>query len=270
MGGNGASKFGSLREEQARLIDFVQNRTAVVHVYKHMASQGPIVHVSEEEAKLLDTEAGVLSVFPNKTVQLHTTRSWSFLEHHHNFGDSISATSYPGSNANGSDIIIFVIDSGIWPESKSFVDEDRVVFTFRLTWNDGEELVKKRRNSLLLAAIGTCILFIMKIIGARNFDKSNQECRDFFGHDSHTASTAAGAAVAGVSYYGLAAETTIGGSPNSRIAVYKACQSLGCSESAILAAIHDGVDVMSLSPREADTIFGLSRWPLVDFMLLNM
>ncbi|KAL1802200.1 hypothetical protein ACET3Z_030847 [Daucus carota] len=225
MGGNGASKFGSLREEQARLIDFVQNRTAVVHVYKHMASQGPIVHVSEEEAKLLDTEAGVLSVFPNKTVQLHTTRSWSFLEHHHNFGDSISATSYPGSNANGSDIIIFVFGRNlralwmkVWVQS----------------WNDGEELVKKRRNSLLLAAI------------------------------------AAGAAVAGVSYYGLAAETTIGGSPNSRIAVYKACQSLGCSESAILAAIHDGVDVMSLSPREADTIFGLSRWPLVDFMLFNM
>ena len=118
------------------------------------------------------------------------------------------------------------------------------------------------------------LYYVRKIIGARNFDKSNQTCKDFLGHDSHTASTAAGAAVAGVSYYGLSAGTAIGGSPNSRIAVYKACQSLGCSESAILAAMdaafHDGVDIMSLSPGEADTIFGLTRWPLVDFMLLNM
>ena len=137
----------------------------MVHVYKQMASQD-------------------LFSMCQKTVQLHTTRSWSFLEHQYNFGDSISATSHPGSNANGSDIIIVVIDSGtnvsalififrLSLEFKCFEYYFGLVLVFgqnlRALWmkvwvqfrNDGEELVKKRRNSLLLAAIGTCILFIM-------------------------------------------------------------------------------------------------------------
>ncbi|WOH14254.1 hypothetical protein DCAR_0933771 [Daucus carota subsp. sativus] len=224
MGGKGTSKSGSLREDQARLMYSLQNRT---------------------EAKLLAAEPGVLSVFPDKTVPLHTTRSWTFLEHQHYFGDSISATSHSGSTANGSDIIIGVIDSGIWPESKSFADEGMgpVPERWRGTCEETKDFPASSCNR--------------KIIGARNFDKHNQTCRGFFGHGSHTASIAAGAAVAGVSYYGLAAGTAIGGSPNFRIAVYKACQSLDCSESAILAAmdaaIHDGVDIMSLSLGEADT-----------------
>ncbi|XP_017224917.1 CO(2)-response secreted protease [Daucus carota subsp. sativus] len=244
MGGKGTSKSGSLREDQARLMYSLQNRTVVVHVYKH-GFTGFAVHASEEEAKLLAAEPGVLSVFPDKTVPLHTTRSWTFLEHQHYFGDSISATSHSGSTANGSDIIIGVIDSGIWPESKSFADEGMgpVPERWRGTCEETKDFPASSCNR--------------KIIGARNFDKHNQTCRGFFGHGSHTASIAAGAAVAGVSYYGLAAGTAIGGSPNFRIAVYKACQSLDCSESAILAAmdaaIHDGVDIMSLSLGEADT-----------------
>ncbi|XP_017224916.1 CO(2)-response secreted protease [Daucus carota subsp. sativus] len=242
MGGKGTSKSGSLREDQARLINSVQNRTALLHVYKH-GFTGFAVHASEEEAKLLAAQPGVLSVFRDKTVPLHTTRSWTFLEHQH---DSLSATSHSGSTANGSDIIIGVIDSGIWPESKSFADEGMgpVPERWRGTCEETKDFPASSCNR--------------KIIGARNFDKLNQTCRDFFGHGSHTASTAAGAAVFGVSYYGLAAGTAIGGSPNSRIAVYRACgQPLGCYGSAILAAmdaaIHDGVDIMSLSLGEADT-----------------
>lgn len=79
----------------------------------------------------------------------------------------------------------------------------------------------------------------------------NKTSRDFAGHGSHTSSTAAGAPVPGVSYYGLAGGTAVGGSPKSRIAMYKACYLGGCDESAILAAmdtaIHDGVDILSLS-----------------------
>lgn len=57
--------------------------------------------------------------------------------------------------------------------------------------------------------------------------------------------------MSGASYYGLAAGTAIGGSPESRLAVYKVCSDFGCRGSAILAAfddaIADGVDVLSLS-----------------------
>lgn len=65
------------------------------------------------------------------------------------------------------------------------------------------------------------------------------------------ASTAAGNSLPDVSYYGLASGTAKGGSPSSRIAVYRVCTSGGCRGSAILAAfddaIQDAVDVLSLS-----------------------
>lgn len=61
-----------------------------------------------------------------------------------------------------------------------------------------------------------------------------------------------GVPVSGASFYGLAAGTARGGSPESRLAVYKVCGAFGsCPGSAILAgfddAIHDGVDILSLS-----------------------
>lgn len=65
------------------------------------------------------------------------------------------------------------------------------------------------------------------------------------------ASTAAGTPVSSASYYGVASGTARGGSPGSRIAVYRVCSPTGCHSSSILAAfddaIADGVDVISVS-----------------------
>jgi len=55
----------------------------------------------------------VVSVFPNEKYQLHTTRSWDFM----GFSQQVKRT------AIESNIIIGVLDSGIWPESESFVDK---------------------------------------------------------------------------------------------------------------------------------------------------
>lgn len=55
---------------------------------------------------------GVVSVFPNEKKQLHTTRTWEFM-------------GFPQQNDKtntGSDVIIGVLDTGIWPESDSFDD----------------------------------------------------------------------------------------------------------------------------------------------------
>lgn len=56
---------------------------------------------------------GVISVFPNRKAQLHTTRSWDFM------GLSEQVSRVPSVE---SDIIVGVIDTGIWPESPSFLD----------------------------------------------------------------------------------------------------------------------------------------------------
>ena len=55
---------------------------------------------------------GVVSLFPNEKKHLHTTRSWNF----------IGLTEQVKRSASESDVIIGVIDSGVWPESESFND----------------------------------------------------------------------------------------------------------------------------------------------------
>jgi hypothetical protein len=55
-----------------------------------------------------------------------------------------------------------------------------------------------------------------------------------------------------VSYGGLGTGVARGGAPRARLGIYKVCwQGLGCSRAEVLAAIddaiHDGVDVLSLS-----------------------
>lgn len=77
--------------------------------------------------------------------------------------------------------------------------------------------------------------------------------RAFNNHGTHTASTAAGVLVRNVSAHGLAAGAARGGAPRARLAIYKTCWGSNgdCSEAAVLKAIddaiHDGVDVLSLS-----------------------
>jgi len=55
----------------------------------------------------------VVAVFPNEKKQLHTTRSWDFI------GFPLQAE----RATTESDVIIGVLDSGIWPESESFNDK---------------------------------------------------------------------------------------------------------------------------------------------------
>ncbi|GFP98240.1 co(2)-response secreted protease [Phtheirospermum japonicum] len=95
-----------------------------------------------------------------------------------------------------------------------------------------------------------------KLIGARYYDNPEAPgyigtARDEDGHGTHVASTAAGIPIWGASYKGLAKGIARGGSPGSRIAMYRVCGEDGCWGSAILKAfddaISDGVDVLSVS-----------------------
>lgn len=57
---------------------------------------------------------GVVSVFPSKILHPRTTRSWDFL------GFPATVNRNPPLE---SDVIVGMIDTGIWPESESFNDQ---------------------------------------------------------------------------------------------------------------------------------------------------
>ncbi|XP_042477650.1 subtilisin-like protease SBT4.13 [Macadamia integrifolia] len=188
---------------------------------------GFAVKLNEQEKQKLASKEGVVSVFPSKTLQLHTTRSWDFI------GLSTAIKRIPTAE---SDVIVGVLDGGIWPESESFSDEG-----FGPPPKKWKGACKGGNNF-------TCN---NKIIGARFYSNESDSVRDTDGHGTHTASTIAGNLVSNASFYGIAQGNARGGVPSARIAAYNVCGSKGCAESDVLAAfddaIADGVDIISIS-----------------------
>ncbi|XP_065872052.1 cucumisin-like isoform X2 [Euphorbia lathyris] len=204
----------------------------LLHSY-HRSFNGFVAKLTVAEKRKLEGKEGVVSVFRSRKKQLHTTRSWDFMRFPLNVARA----------TNGSDVIIGMLDTGIWPESESFIDE-----------GFGPPPTKWK---------GTCqgnsnFTCNNKVIGARYYNSEGDlepedilSPRDTEGHGTHTASTAAGSIVQKASLLGLGEGIARGGLPSARIAVYKICWSDGCSDADILAAfddaIADGVDIISLS-----------------------
>ncbi|KAK4710911.1 hypothetical protein R3W88_005424 [Solanum pinnatisectum] len=217
-------------------------RASLVHSYKNVIN-GFSAMLTPQEADIISGMKGVISVFHSDpyTIKPHTTRSWDFVS-------LLEGTSLINSeeellqNANyGEDIIVGVLDSGVWPESSSFNDE-------------GMGPVPKSWN-------GTCQEGYEAEAGPLNETRDFRSPRDVDGHGTHTAGTVGGRRVANASAIGgFAKGTATGGAPNVRLAIYKVCwpvpdQSLAegnaCVMDDILAAfddaIADGVHVLSIS-----------------------
>ena len=166
----------------------------------------------------------------------------------------------------GEDVIVGVIDTGIWPEHPSFSDQ------IDLVDRPGESGKRTRAFGPPPEDwYGTCQSgerwsqddCNYKLIGARYFKDgfTNNEinisgdylsARDADGHGSHTSSTAAGNAGVPASILGSDLGTISGMAPRARVAMYKACWAdAGCATSDLAAAIDqavaDGVDVINYS-----------------------
>ncbi|EXC24675.1 hypothetical protein L484_008446 [Morus notabilis] len=225
-------------------------KESILYSYKHGFS-GFAAVLTPSQAELIADFPGVVIVVPNRILSLHTTRSWDFLHVNPYIRNGILTKSRAGSGA-----IIGVMDTGIWPESKSFKD-DAYMAKAPCRWKgicqQGLEFNLSHCNK--------------KIIGARWYVKGYEaefgmlnasdgieflSPRDAAGHGTHTSSTAAGFPVENASFMGLARGRVRGGAPSAWLAVYKVCWATGgCSSADLLAAfddaIHDGVDVLSVS-----------------------
>ncbi|KAH6767247.1 subtilisin-like serine protease 2 [Perilla frutescens var. hirtella] len=204
----------------------------------------------------------VLAAFEDRRRHLHTTRSPQFIGLRNQRG-LWSESDY------GSDVIIAVFDTGIWPERRSF--SDRNLGPVPKRWRGACQIGVKFSTS-------NCN---RKIIGARFFVKGHEAAagsglggiasaginetvefkspRDADGHGTHTASTAAGRYAYRANMEGYAAGIAKGVAPKARLAIYKVCwKNAGCFDSDILAAFdaaaNDGVDVISISIGGSDGI----------------
>ncbi|KZV21566.1 subtilisin-like protease-like [Dorcoceras hygrometricum] len=218
----------------------------LLHVYRTVF-HGFSAQLTPQQAQELRKRPGILAVLPDNLRQLHTTRSPQFLGL-----SSVNPSGLMSNSDSGSNVIIGILDTGIWPERYSFHDEGLgpIPSHWRGQCTEGEKFTKAHCNK--------------KIIGARYFSSgyearkgsfnSSEEiksARDSDGHGTHTASTAAGREVANASLFGYASGVAVGVAPKARIASYKVCWKSGCMDSDILSAfdkaVEDGVDIISIS-----------------------
>ncbi|GKV08444.1 hypothetical protein SLEP1_g20070 [Rubroshorea leprosula] len=95
-------------------------RDKIFYSYTHSIN-GFAAVLDEEEAVQLAKRLDVISVFPNKPRKLHTTHSWEFLRLKR---DGIIPSEAIWKKARfGKDTITGNLDTGVWPESRSFSDE---------------------------------------------------------------------------------------------------------------------------------------------------
>ncbi|KAL3824155.1 hypothetical protein ACJIZ3_020184 [Penstemon smallii] len=195
------------------LQEVVDIRQSLVRSYSRSFNGFAAYLTPQEQEKLADHEE-VVSVFPAKTFQLQTTRSWDFM----GFPENVHRNPMVESDT----IIGSFSDKGFGPPPKKWKGACKGGSNF--TCNN-------------------------KLIGARFYDFDS--ARDVVGHGTHTASTAAGSIVKGASFYGIAEGIARGAVPSSRITAYKVCSESGCSSANILAAfddaIADGVDLITIS-----------------------
>ncbi|CAH2035067.1 unnamed protein product [Thlaspi arvense] len=236
---------------------------SMVYSYRHGFS-GFAAKLTKSQAKKLAgslvlivvlNSPQVVHVMPDGYLELTTTRTWDYL------GLSAANPKNLLNDTNmGDQVIIGVIDTGMWPESESFNDNGvgPVPSHWKGKCEPGQNFKSTSCNRKLIGAKYFINGFLAQNKGFNSTESPEYiSARDFDGHGTHVASTAGGSFVPNVTYKGLARGTLRGGAPRARIAMYKACWYLDeldgvtCSYSDILKAIdeamHDGVDILSIS-----------------------
>lgn len=236
--------------------------TAVLYRYRY-SFNGVAATLTPAQAARLQRDPAVVRVTQDRLDHPMTDNTPSFL----GLDAPGGIWSQAGGQAHaGEDVVIGVIDTGVWPEHPSFSDQSdlsdrpgrsgaatRVYGAPPSSWHGtcqaGERWSKDDCNNKLIGAR----YFLAGFTHAGILKDEYGSPRDSEGHGSHTASTAGGNAGVDPSIFGrdLGVGTISGMAPRARIAAYKACWEGGCALSDLVSAIDwavaDGVDVINYS-----------------------
>jgi subtilisin family serine protease len=234
--------------------------------YRYAVNGFTAVLTPSQAAQLAQTP-GVVSVEPDAAVPLSTVSSPAFLglDAPGGLWDQVG-----GVERAGEDVIIGMVDGGVWPEHPSFSDR---------TGANSSDKDGKLNYLQIPGWHGRCTpgeafnasMCNQKLIGAQYFVQGRLanlampeyeylSPRDYGGHGTHTSSTAGGNAVT----IPASSAKISGIAPRARIATYKVCFDDGegvgtCFNSDSVAAIDqaviDGVDVINFSIGGTTTSF---------------
>lgn len=255
---------------------------SIIHRYS-VAFNGFSARLTAAEAKKLKTAAGVVRVTPDQARPMDTTRTPAFLGIS-NPGGLWSMLDASSRKVKGEDVIIGMLDGGIWPEDASFSDKvDPVTLKPVPYFQAGTQVYgpppAKWHGTCSQGQGFTTAMCNNKLIGAQFFNAGFLAFgrplwptdyvgpRDEDGHGSHTSSTAGGNEGVDARINGLSAGSMSGIAPRARLAMYRVCWSYveavtllrknSCFTSDVLnavdAAIGDGVDVINYSISGAQT-----------------
>jgi subtilisin family serine protease len=227
-----------------------------IYDYRY-AFNGFAARMTPAQAAKAAADPGVLSVEKTREVTMDTATTPAFL------GLLDAGTGLWTRNIKGENVVIGVLDSGIWPESKSFSDRDAA----------GKRIYQNLRSFHGRCASAETTddswdanLCNQKLVGAQFYCES-RGCdgvldheflspRDYNGHGTHTASTAGGNEAVPTTGDAAVFGSVNGIAPRARIAAYKVCWDNGAggcgansgdSVAAIDQAVADGVDVINYS-----------------------
>lgn len=247
------------------------------------AFNGFAAKLTDAQAQALRTSPTVRSVSESEIRKLDTTRTPEFLGISKP-GGLWSQLDANATNVKGENVVIGVIDSGVWPEDPSFGDKvdgsSKPVAYFQSGTQVYGAVPAKWKGACQTGQGFTAAMCNNKLIGARyyvsGFDAGGGTLTSFEyrsprggggdgGHGTHVASTAGGNANVDASIDGIAVGVMSGIAPRSRLAVYKVCweattqAQTGCYTADTLKAIDDavadGVDVINFSVSGTRTNF---------------
>ena len=303
--GGDVKGLGATRPSKGERVDVTSNRAQRYRDYlksqhanaaarvgakplKHYAVSlnGFATTLTPDQVRTLEAAPGVLSVTKDRPRRLTDDKKpVDFLKLTGSHG---AWSALGGKKSAGRGVVVGIVDSGYWPESKSFSGE--ALGTAQPTSSDPFRPYRSGKNTIVMQKAdgqefkGVCEAgdsftgneCNTKVIGARSFSSTYKSQtppgqrtdflspRDGNGHGTHVASTAAGNAGIAASIGGRSFGTISGVAPAAKLAIYKVAFTSATDEepaiytsdalAAIDAAVADGVDVINYSVSGSDTL----------------